>query len=121
MRLTVYILRGNYDEALAVSHRADMIPERSTWPCAAKLKPRVCSTWKQLVRCWIQNPTRAELYDAAWRMAVRQGAIDGSHPLRAGDPIDVQTMEYARQDAEQVRYYISQLVNDPSSNFYIYG
>ena len=34
---------------------------------------------------------------------------------------DVQTIDYAKQEAEQVDSFISELVNNSSSRFYIHG
>ena len=76
---------------------------------------------KQLCFAMLQRGTSQRLFNAAWRKAVACGAVDPSHTFKNGDSLDVQTIEYTRQEAEQVDSFISELVNNPNSKFYIYG
>ena len=51
--------------------------------------------------------------------AVADGAINPSRPLGVDD--GTQTVENGREDAASIDAYISELVNNPNSKFYLHG
>jgi hypothetical protein len=54
-------------------------------------------------------------------MALACDSVSPSHTFKHGESFDVQTIEYARQEAFQVDHFIGQLVNNPNSKFYLHG
>ena len=114
----LYIVRGMYGEVIAASFRPETLADASI---GRSVTHRYIKNTKQLAAAMLQSGSSKKLIDAAWRMAVKQGAVDPSHTFVYGDPLDVQTVEYAKQESVQLDYYIGQLVNNPNSQFYIYG
>lgn len=80
---------------------------------------RKIGTTKQLVRTLIQRGTSDALFDAAWRKAVADGSIACSRILGIDDGLE--TIRWALGEVEVIDDYISDMVNNPNSKFYIYG
>ena len=116
MKIRIYLQRDTYGNVIHASHRMDLMPNN-----LSPYRTRDVSTTKQLAAAMLQSGTRKLLFDAAWRKAVQVGAVDPSHTFRAGESFDAQTIEYAKQEAFQVDSFISELVNNSRSRFYIHG
>lgn len=68
----------------------------------------------------LRGQTSKLLFDAAWRKAVSDGAIDPSQRIFETDsPSDL--IREAEATALDLDGYISEMVNNPRSKFYIYG
>lgn len=118
MKATIYLIRDQYGVVTwAGTHKPEAPDPLTAYP----VKSRQVSTTKQLAYAMLQSGTRRPLFDAAWRKAVQCGAVDPSHTFQYGEAFDCQTIEYARQEAFQVEGFISELVNNPNSKFYIHG
>ena len=116
MKIRIYIERDTYGRVIRASHRMDLMPDSRL-----NTKHRDVSTTKQLAAAMLQSGTRKLLFDTAWRKAVQAGAVKPSHTFTAGKAFDVQTIEYAKREAFQVDSFISELVNNSRSRFYIHG
>ena len=116
MKICIYIQRDTYGNVVHASHRMNLMPDNLN-----PYRTRDVSTTKRLAAAMLQSGTRKLLFDAAWRKAVQVGAVEPSHTFTAGECFDVQTIEYAKQEAFQVDSFISELVNNPYSKFYIHG
>lgn len=122
---TLYIVRDTYgivdgcgwDKRTASDNAAASRQPGAAW---TPVKHRLIKTTKDLALALLQLGTSKACMDAAWRMAVKQGAVGRSESL-AYDPkykdMDQQTIEYGQQEAEQVGYFIGIMVNDPESKF----
>ena len=118
MKATIYIRRDQYGRVVWADIHSNRRPAAlDCLPC----KHRVVGTTKQLAYAMLQSGTRKTLFDTAWRMAIQSESVSPSQPFRYGDDFDVQTIEYAKQEAEQVDYFIGMLVNNPRSIFHIHG
>lgn len=113
----LYIVREIYGRCLAASFRPELLADASI---NHKVTYRHVANTKQLAVALLQSGSSKALTDAAWRQAVKDGAVMPSQPFKYGDPLDVQTVECARQESEQLDFCISQLVNNPKSKFYIH-
>jgi hypothetical protein len=78
---------------------------------------RTIRNYKDLVWAMCQGPCRRKLFDAAWRRALSCEAELSQAKLSDLDDY----LEEARSDAGTIEVFIGELVNDPSSKFYIYG
>ena len=76
---------------------------------------------KQLAFVLLQTGSSDRLMNAAWRRAVQDGNVAPSHVFRHGDTLDCRTIQAAQKDAAVLDGYISTMVNNPRSAFYIYG
>ena len=115
MIVKIWIQRDIYGRVI----QADMDRSRLSLPDCAKF--RKVGSWKQLVAAMLQTGSSAQLVDAAWRKAVSDGQIIASYSFDYGMPFDALTIQAARRDAETLDSYVSELVNNPRSKFYIYG
>ena len=108
----VYFTRG--EDSLADTASWD----RANLPSAGR-KSRYVETYRELVAAMLGPDGIDQVFDAAWRRAVRDGAIGSGHRLpRKPSHADI---EDAMADAETIDGYIAEMVNDCSSRFYIYG
>ena len=115
MKSKIFISRDTYGQVLQASFQPDQI--KGTFP----LRHRYVTSTKSLAQAMLQTGTSDALFNAAWKLAVWEGAVDPAHQFRTGDPLDVQTVMTAQAEADQVDAYISRMVNNPRSKFYIYG
>ena len=85
--------------------------------------PRLVKSRRDIVKLLSGASTRMgyRCFNKAWIMAVESGSVDHSKRFKIGEELDGQTIEYAQQEYEQVEYYISLLVNNPNSKFYLMG
>ena len=116
--MRLYILRNCYGQVLTATFLGHNISS-AFLTAGQMLNPRDVATTKQLAAAMLQSGTRKLLFDTAWHQARQDGAVEPSRRLSVDD--DEQSIEYAKQEAEQVDHYISELVNNPSSKFYIHG
>lgn len=80
---------------------------------------RTVRSTRDAIRWLVRYPTRRQLFNAAWAKGVRDGAIQPSRLFREGD--DFPRLEEMDALKTTVEGYISDLVNNPRSRFYIYG
>lgn len=80
-------------------------------------KKRQIGSYKDLVWAFCQGPGRYELFNAAWRMALKFDFTPVRPKLSELD----EYIDTARTDAEVIENFIGELVNDPDSRFHIYG
>lgn len=118
MKARLYLVRDIYGNCLAASFHPEMLADRSIGRAVAS---RLVGSTKELAAAMLQSGSSKALIDAAWRMARQFDAVAPSTPFRHGDPLDVQTIEYAEQERDQLDFYIGQLVNNPNSKFYLHG
>ena len=108
----VYFIRGVYGLAISASWERSKVESQGR-------KSRYVESYKELVAAMLGPEGVGNLFNAAWRMAVRDGAIKpGQRLQRAPSHFD---LESALVDAETMDGYICDLVNNPKSKFYIYG
>ena len=108
----VYFVRGLQGLAVKASWDRSKIEAQGR-------KSRYVETHRELVAAMLGPDGIDNLFDAAWRMAVRDGAIKpGQRLQRVPSHFD---LESALVDAETMDGYICDLVNNPKSKFYIYG
>ena len=108
----VYFVRGLQGLAVKASWDRSKIEAQGR-------KSRYVETYRELVAAMLGPDGIDNLFDAAWRKAARNGAIERGRRL-VKDPSHFD-LENAMADAETMDGYICELVNDPSSKFYIYG
>ena len=123
MKVKIYLSRGVYGEIIAAAWSKLgclelAIAEGHHDPA---IRSRMVGSSKELAVALLQLGTSKNCVDAAWRMAVKHGAVAPSRPFRVGDDMDLQTIEYAKQETEQIDYCIGIMVNDPNSKFYLHG
>ena len=116
--MRLYILRNCYGQVLTATFLGHNISS-AFLTTGQTLKRRDVATTKQLAAAMLQSGTRKLLFDTAWRQACQDGAVDPSRRLDVDD--GEQSIEHAKQEAEQIDHYISERVNNPSSKFYIHG
>ena len=116
--MRLYILRNCYGQVLTATFLDHSISSAFLTP-GQTLKHRDVTTTKQLAAAMLQSGTHKLLFDTAWRQACQNGAVDPSRRLDVDD--GEQTIEHAKQEAEQIDHYISELVNNSRSRFYIHG
>jgi hypothetical protein len=83
------------------------------------LKSRAVSTTKDVLRAMLQSGTSLELFNAAWSKAVRDDQVAPCRKLDIDD--GSQTIVWAKDEASIIDSYISVMVNNPKSKFYICG
>jgi hypothetical protein len=116
--MRLYILRNCYGQVLNATFLGHSVAS-AFLTTGQTLKHRDVTATKQLAAAVLQSGTRKLLFDAAWRQACQDGAVEPSRRLDVDD--GEQSIEHAKRDAEQIDHYISELVNNPSSKFYIHG
>ena len=123
MKVKLYLSRGVCGEIIAAAWSKLACAELAiaNGHHEPEIKTRMVGSSKELAVALLQLGTSKNCIDAAWRMAVKQGAVEPSRPFREGDDMDFQTIEYAKQETEQIDYYIGIMVNDPNSKFYLHG
>jgi len=77
------------------------------------------NTTKQIVNALLQVGTRKELFDAAWRKAISGEGILRSRCLDVDD--GEETITFCVEQASILDIYAAELVNKPTSKFYIWG
>ena len=76
-------------------------------------------TTKQITQLLMHDDTSDRLFQACWKEAAHDAAIDLSRPLTVD--MDDQEIEYCMQDARELDAYASAKVNNERSSFYIHG
>lgn len=117
MRVKLWIARDTYGVVQFATFGTAECPTH----LKSVIRSRFVSSTKQLVQAMTQAGSRQILLDAAWRMAVREGALEASRPFKAGDDCGADVILAAQLDAETLDHYIAHLVNSPTSRFYIHG
>ena len=88
-------------------------------PAGDRCYTHVVGSTREMSRWLIQYPTSVALFRSAWAKGVSEGAIPPSRKFTEGDDFPRQgEMDDLKTTVEG---YISELVNNPRSRFYIYG
>jgi hypothetical protein len=118
MNARVYILRDHDGNVTwAGTHKPEAPDPLTAYP----VKHCDVKTTKQLVVAMLQTGSRTPLVDAAWKKAVRDGAVNPSRAFQPGEAFDCLTVGWAQDSARTLDGYISEIVNNPRSRFYLHG
>lgn len=123
MEIKIYIVRDEYGRVLSAAYRRDSLDTTGmpTTGFFGTVKTRRISTWKDLVCAMLQSGTSMELFDRAWKLAIANRQVTMSWKFADGDYIGADVFRKAMDEALVIDGYISELVNNPKSKFYIYG
>lgn len=116
--LVLYLIRDMYGVMLAASFSSETILNSSKNLGIKQIKKRKIVNTKQLAYAMLQKGTSKDCFNAAWKLAL---AIDAVSPGKRIKEVNDQLIEYAKQESDQVEAFIRQLVNNPSSKFYLKG